>query len=171
MAKTLTVTLTGSSSGTFKNDSDFNDSTVDQNVTLSVSNAFANGTGADQANQVWSDERSLADDGTEDIDLAGALTDAFGDTITFTGIKGILIQNQSADAGLEVKPKATNGWLGPFADASDQITIPAGGQWLMTNPSAAGWAVTASTGDLLTLTHDGTGTSALSYKIVIVGIV
>lgn len=171
MAKTLAITMTGSSSGVFKNDSNFNDSTIDQNVTLAVSNAFANGTGADQANMVWSDERTLADDGTENIDLAGGLTDAFGTSITFTGIKAILIHNQSGDAGLEITPAVSNGFLGPFADASDQITVPAGGQLLITNPSAAGWAVTAGTGDLLTLTHDGTGTSSLSYKIVIVGIV
>jgi hypothetical protein len=35
--------------------------------------AIANGTGADQANNVFSDERTIAASGTDNLDLAGVL--------------------------------------------------------------------------------------------------
>lgn len=168
---TLAATITGSLAGTFSKPNDFNDKPVEHKIPLTISTAFTDGTGAGEANQIWADERSLSDAGTENIDLAGTLIDDFGDTVTFTGIKAIVVQNQSADAGLEIGPASSNGFLGPWGDASDVTTIPAGSFFIITNPSAAGWAVTASTGDLITLTHDGTGDDDLSYKIAIIGIV
>jgi len=57
---------------------------------------FTSGTGANQADIVWTDERTLAASGSEDLDLAGALTDAFGATITAVELVAIIIV---ADAG------------------------------------------------------------------------
>ncbi len=170
MSTTLAATLTAAIAGTFKKDVDFNDLQAVQNLGLTVATAYANGTGANQANQVWTDERTLADAASETLDLAGSLVDEFGGTVTFTAIKAFLIQNESADAFLLFEPGDTNGFTGPFADASDQLKIPPGGCLLLTNPTAAGWAVTAGTGDIIKLSHDGTGSNTLTYKIAIIGI-
>jgi hypothetical protein len=43
---------------------------------------LANGTGANQANQLFHDQRSLAAGASENLDLAGSLIDAFGRVIT-----------------------------------------------------------------------------------------
>ena len=167
----LTATLSASLSGTFSKAETFNDKNIEHSLALSIAQAFANGTGANQANQIYVGERTLADEAQENLDLSGSLADQFGSTIAFTGIKGILIQNQSALSSLLFEPGSTNGFLGPFADASDQVIIPPGGVVLMTNASAAGWPVTASTGDLLSFTHNSEETADLEYKIALIGIV
>lgn len=65
---------------------------------------------------------------------------------------------------------ATNG-LVLFAAASDALAgLKPGGLFLFTDPSAPGLAVTAGTGDLLTISNSGAGTS-VTYDIVIVGTV
>jgi hypothetical protein len=51
---------------------------ADANVTKNIAIALASGTAAGQADRVFSDTRTLAASANEDLDLAGALTDAFG---------------------------------------------------------------------------------------------
>ena len=46
-------------------------------LNLDLSALLSNGTGTGEASQVFSDTRSLAGSATEDIDLAGSLTNAF----------------------------------------------------------------------------------------------
>lgn len=129
---------------------------------------LANGTSSSQADLIFSDQRTLTASSTEDLDLAGGLTDAFGNSLTFVKIKAILIKAASGNTNnVEVTPAAANGFTGPFADASDQLDIPPGGLVLLTAP-VSGWTVTASTGDLLTITNSGAGTS-VTYDVIIVG--
>lgn len=42
---------------------------------------FTDGTTANKADLVWADTRTIAASGSEDLDLAGELTTAFGDTL------------------------------------------------------------------------------------------
>jgi len=136
------------------------------------------GTGAGKANQVWHDRRTLAASASEDLDLAGGLTNSVGETVTFTKIKAVLIHNRSdedietpshsqTDAEIQVGPDATNGFTGPFADASDRLVLAAGASVLLVHPGD-GWTVTADTGDLLEVTNNDDSDEA-AYDIVIVG--
>ena len=59
-----------------------------------------------------------------------------------------------------------NGFIGPFLAAGDGIGVKPGEYVPLVSQS--GWAVTAGTGDLLTITNSGSGTS-VTYDIVIVG--
>lgn len=52
---------------------------------------FSNGTGADQADLLWADERTLAASASEDLDLAGVLADAFGATLGMAEVVMILV--------------------------------------------------------------------------------
>src|SRR6218665_3613353 len=52
---------------------------------------FTHGTGNGQANEQFSDIRTLAASANENIDLAGTLIGHFGETLTFTKIKAIVI--------------------------------------------------------------------------------
>lgn len=136
---------------------------VDQNKSITLTD----GTGPNQVNVLWQDTRVLADGANESLDLAGTLLDAFGTTVALARVKGIMIENQSADASLIVGAAASP-WIG-MLNAAGTITIPPGGMLLWGGPNAAGAVVTAGTGDLLKMTHDGTGTSSMTYKISVLG--
>jgi len=126
------------------------------------------GTAAGQADLLFSDQRTITASSNEDLDLSGSLTDVYGTTLAFVKVKVIAIYAASGNTNnVQVGPAASNGFLGPFADASDQIDIAPGGTMLLTAPSA-GWTVTASTGDLLNIANSGAGTG-VTYDIVIIG--
>lgn len=129
---------------------------------------LSNGTGSGQASQVFSDTRSLAGSATENLDLAGSLTNAFGATVTFTKIKLIVVRAASANNAsnaVQVQRGSSNG-VPLFLAASDGVQLNAGGIFLFYDP--AGVTVTAGTGDILTITN-GAGTNTVSYDILIVG--
>jgi hypothetical protein len=129
---------------------------------------LATGTGASQADLLFSDTRTLGASATEDLDLAGSLVDPLGATLTFVTIKGIIIKAASANTNdVEVKPAAANGFIGPFNAAADTLIIPPGGMIVLMAP-VSGWAVTAGTGDLLTITNGAAGTG-VDYDIILIG--
>jgi hypothetical protein len=109
---------------------------------------FGNGTGANQGNMIWHDQRSVDTNG-ESLDLAGGLTSAFGTTITFTAVKGILIVASASNVGNVIINRPASG-LVLFAAQGDELApLKPGGMFLFTDPSAAGLTVTATSGDLL----------------------
>lgn len=135
---------------------------------LTVKHSLSNGSGANQAAKIFSDSRSVALSSNEDLDLAAVLTSAFGAPITFATIKAIMIRARATNTNnVVVGPAAANGFLGPFGDASDRLSIKPGGVLLVTAPGT-GWTVTGGTGDLLNVANSGAG-SAVEYDIVIVG--
>lgn len=136
-----------------------------------ISNIFnlANGTGANQANQIFADQRSLTATTSEDLDLSGALTDAFGATIIFAKIKAIIVSAASAnDGSIEVGGAAANGFNSWVGATGDFVSVKAGGSFAIIAPDATGYAVTAGTGDLLKINN--TGASAGTYDITIIGV-
>jgi hypothetical protein len=132
-----------------------------------IENAFSNGTGANQANEVWHDQRSLATGANEDLDLAGALTGVLGGTLTFAAIKAIIFAAAAQNTtNLTVSRPASNGV--PFlAAASDAFVLTPGGLFVLTNPSAGGILVTADTGDLINVANAAGATA--TYDVVIIG--
>ena len=142
--------------------------TADLPIDVLANIALADGTGANQADRIFTDTRTLAASATEDLDLAGSLTDAYGATITLARIKAILVKAASANTNnVNVSRPASNG-VPLFLAASDGIQVLPGGAFLWVAPNAAGIAVTAGTGDLLTFTNSSSGTS-VTYDVVIVG--
>lgn len=131
---------------------------------------FVDGTGANQANQIFTDTRTLTASASENLDLAGGLTDAFGNTVTFTKVKGILLVAAAGNTNnVNLTRPASNG-VPIFLAASDGIGVQPDGAVSIVAPSAAGYTVTASTGDIITVANSGGGT-AVTYTIVIVGTV
>lgn len=125
-----------------------------------------NGTGAGQGNMIWHDQRSVGTSG-EDLDLAGGLTNAFGSTVTFTAVKGILVYASPANSGNVIVSRPASNGLVLFAAASDALAgLTPGGIFLFTDPSAAGLAVTASSGDLLNV---DASTGTVTYDVWIWG--
>lgn len=127
-----------------------------------------NGTAADMADRVFSDERTLAGSATEDLDLAGVLVDALGATITFARIRALIVENLSTGANQVIVGGApTNTWVGPFGAAAQTVSVRPGGMLAMVNRDTTGWPVTAATGDLLRIANSTTG--SVTYRIVIIG--
>lgn len=142
---------------------------VKSTLAETLSKTWAEGTGNDQCNACFSDIRTLAASGTENIDLAGVLVDVFGQALTFTKIKSILVHaalaNNAANAVRVARP-ASNGF--PFfVAAGDAIDLPPDGKFYAEFPKA-GIAVVAGTGDLITITNTA-GTNSVDYLIVLFG--
>lgn len=141
-------------------------STTRQDIDYSKLLELANGTGANQANQVFVDSRSLASGANETIDLSGSLTNAIGESVTFTAIKVLMIKNNGTTA-LTVGNAASNQFSSYLGAAAHTMIVPAGGVALHTAPSA-GFAVTAGTGDQLKVENAAGATCA--YDLILIGV-
>lgn len=130
--------------------------------------SFADGAGAGAANLVFHDQRTLAASATENLDLAGVLSDKFGQALTFARVKAVLVVAAAANTNnVNVTQPASNG-VPLFLAAGDGVGVRPGGMFLWVAPDAAGAVVTAGTGDLLTVTNSAAGTS-VTYDVLILG--
>lgn len=127
------------------------------------------GTVADTADLVFADTRTLAASATENLDLDGGLTDAFGNALAFVEVVAILVFAAAANTNnVLLGGAASNGFVGPFADATDKLTIKPGGWAFLMAPGNPAYPVTAGTGDILKVANSAAGT-AVTYDIIIVG--
>lgn len=144
-------------------------SNVSDRLIKSYLTSLASGTGSGQANTIWHDQRTLAASGTEDLDLAGVLTSTIsGATLTFTKIKLIFIYADPANVNNVVVSRPASNGLVLFSAAADACSVLPGGIFMLTAPQA-GIAVTAATGDLLTITNSA-GTTGVNYDVIIAGV-
>lgn len=130
---------------------------------------LTSGTGANQADKLWFDQRTLTASATENLDLAGVLTDAFGATVTFARIKLIGVFASSGNTNLvQVGGAASNQFINWVANSSDIVNVRPGGFFLLGAPDATGYAVTAGTGDQLRIANSA-GSTSVTYDIVFIG--
>ena len=139
-------------------------------MTLSRAVSLSSGTGAGKADRVFSDRRTLAASATEDLDLAGALTDALGGTVSLARVKGIIVSASADNTNNVVVGAASSNPWATLLNATGTITLrPGASVGLMAGVAdATGYAVTGGTGDLLKVANSG-GTTAVTYDIVIIG--
>lgn len=167
MATSLSATLKVNLSASLASTQDIG--SASQSIPLALSQAFANGGAANQALYIFQDTRSVAASTDDDIDLAGSLSDAFGNTLTFATIKAIIVSAASTNGGmLELGGDSSTGVAGLFGATADYINIAPGGFFVISNPSAAGYAVTATSADILRISNADSGAAA-SYNIIIIG--
>lgn len=144
---------------------------VDYPVNYGANYVFTDGTGADQAKEIFTDTRTLTASATENIDFAGVLTDAFGNVLTFTKIKALIVKAAAGNTNdVLVGGHATAAIATLFGDATDKARVKPGGMVAWVAPDANGYAVTATTADLLTVANSAGGTS-VDYTIIIIGTV
>ena len=139
-------------------------------VRLQRSVQLASGTGAGKADRVFSDTRTLAASGAEDLDLAGVLADAFGTTITMARVKGLFIAAAEENTNnVVIGADATNPWA-TLLNATGTITLRPGAAcgFLAGDADATAYAITAGTGDLLQVANSAAGTP-VTYSILIIG--
>jgi len=127
---------------------------------------FSSGTDTvGKANILFSDTRQLAASATEDLDLAGVLTDAFGATITAAEVVAIFIKAHATNTNSLIVGAATQPFAGPLG-ALGTYTIKPGEYYLATSQS--GWAVGAGATDDLKIANSAGGT-VVDYDVIIIG--
>lgn len=129
---------------------------------------FQDGVGANQANRIWSDTRTIAASSTDTLDLAGVLSDAFGATLTFARVKALFVSAHSTNTNNVIVGGGSNPFVTWVGGAAHTVTVRPGGCFLLIAPDATGYAVTAGTGDILQIANSGGGTS-VTCDVVIIG--
>lgn len=137
-------------------------------LSLVRSAVLTSGTGANQADRLFCDTRTITASATDSLDMAGGLVDPLGVTFTLAKIKGLVVAAAAANTNnVVITRPATNG-VPMFSAAGDAVPVRPGGLFVWVAPDAAAVAVTAGTGDLIDLANSGAGTS-VTYDIVIIG--
>jgi hypothetical protein len=142
-------------------------SILTENLNLARGQNFADGVLTENVNLIYDDEGSIGDGASVVLNLHdGSLTNKLSQSIAIDALKAIYIKNTSVDAGLVVGGGTTPLLL--FSDPSDKIIVKPGGTLLLIAPNVTGWDIT--TNCLLKLEHDGVGSSALIYELVVAGV-
>ncbi len=128
---------------------------------------FITGNGNGQIQAEWDDERTIAASGTDPLDLAGGLKDIFGNTITFSQVKAIIIIADEGNTNSVLVGGAASNTFPFLGDVTDVVPVKPGGMFVWTAPNA-GAQVTAGTGDQLKIANSGSGTG-VTYKVIIMG--
>jgi hypothetical protein len=129
---------------------------------------LATGTAANQSDMLWHDRRTLSASATENLDFAASLTNGLGDTQTFARIKAFIVYAATGNTNnVNVIREGTNG-VPLFLAAGDGIAVRPGGLFVAVAPDATAYAVTASTGDLVTFTNSA-GSTSVTYDVIVIG--
>jgi hypothetical protein len=142
---------------------------VSSMLTWGKSIALSDGTGASQADKIYSDTDTLTASATRDLDLAGALFDILGDALTFAKVKVILLGAADGNANdVVLGGAAATQFVGPFGAATHTVRARPGGFIALGCKDATAWAVGGGASDFLRITNGGAG-SSVTYDIVIIG--
>jgi len=135
----------------------------------SYGTTFADGTGAGQADAVFSDQRTLAASANETLDLAGTLAGTFGN-VSFARVKAIIVKAADGNTNDVLVGGGTNALSTWVADATDIVRLRPGATLCLVAGSAdaTGYAVTGGTGDLLRVANSGAG-STVTYDVIVIG--
>lgn len=129
---------------------------------------FDDGSGADQAQIVFEDTRTLAGVTNESLDLGGGLPHDLGGTITFSAVKVLIIKADDGNTGnLRVGAAVSNAFQGWFGAAAVGVLVPPGGAIFLVDPGATGEASPSGTGDLLRVENLSAGAS--TYQVYVAG--
>lgn len=133
-----------------------------------ITSAFTNGTNAAQATVEYHDTHTLTNGASVELDLAGVLTNGIGQTVTFAKVRGMLVHNQGTNVATDVLVVGgTNAatWDGWTTAAASTFKVGPGGYDLKVNPSLAGFAVAATTGDKIKFTNSGSNTMSFDLRL------
>lgn len=131
-----------------------------------------NGTGAGQADILWADQRTVASASNDDLDLAGALSDAFGTTVAAAELVALLIINapksgaaNTTNLTIGVGTNPITGFLGGTTPTIGPIR-PGGFVMLGCGDAAGLGTVTAGSADVLRIANSSG--AAATYQIAVV---
>jgi hypothetical protein len=158
---TLDLTTAVRLFGEFEGASDLTDAI--EAIDIALSKRVLNGTGTDQANEFWSDQRTVTAAAESLNFVDGSLSNTHGDTITLSKVKGLLIVNTSTTATEDL---TISGDLLTNFGTITSLTLTPGGYLLWTAPTD-GHAVATPASDVLTINP---GSDTIVYNIVVWGV-
>jgi hypothetical protein len=133
--------------------------------------SWPSGTAASQADEVWSDSRTVNSGANDDLEMDNlSQVDSSGAavrSVSFAVVKLVFIRNVSTSGSLEVGAPGATAFAGtgyPFKDDSDIACVPFGGGWLWYDPT--GVAVTNGATDVLRVSGV---TANQTYQILVIG--
>lgn len=127
--------------------------------------------GVGYANQWYVAERSILTTANDDLDLAGGLTNAMGQVVTFTKIKFLLIAIDSPDGVKKLRfgpQNVANAWAAGFGALGATLYKDVFDWEVLVNNKWAGVAVTAGSADVLRINNPGAGT--VTYRLLVIGV-
>lgn len=131
--------------------------------------SWTTGTGANQGDMLFHDQRTLSASATEAFDLSGSLSNAFGTTQAFIRLNTIIIFAASANTNNVNVQRASSNGVPLFLAASDGVAIPPGGMFLFNaGDDATDIVVAAGAADILTITNSS-GSTAVTYDVILLG--
>ncbi len=128
---------------------------------------FSNGTGPNEAAQIFSDKRTLAASASESLTLnASSLVDAFGAAINLTEIKALIIKADPGNTNDVVIGAAGSDPIASIMGTTGTVNVKPGGCAAFIAPN--GYAVVASTAMNLQVANSGGGTG-IKYTVIVLG--
>ena len=134
---------------------------------------FADGSGTNQAQDLFHDRRTVNSNEEDNLDLNGALSDAFGNTLSMVTIRQLVFTNNATLSGEDL---VIGGPVGPSAgalltdlfdgDNESRFKVKSGGAAMFVAP-IAGYAVTGGSADIIRVFNIGTG--PITYDVIIKG--
>ena len=112
-------------------------------LTYAKSFGWVTGAGANQVDRAFADTRTIAASGTDDLDLTGtSLQDIMSVNLALARVKLISVYAYSTNTNnVVIGAAAATQFVGPFGANTHTIALPPNGLFLVTAPTAAGWAV------------------------------
>lgn len=132
---------------------------------------ITNGTTDGKMDQLFHVNSSVTAASPVDHDLAGGVTDSFGNTLTFATVKFIYLKVDTTTTGYYIEigggddGAGNNAFINWVADGSDKIRVYNEGVVMMYSPND-GFAVTATTGDILRVAASA---GTIGYEMIIGG--
>lgn len=133
------------------------------------SGQMANGTGSTTtADRIYFATVTISASGTSSFDLAGSLTDVYGNTITMARVKWMFVWHTNTTTATDVSfGNATNPLANWISTATVTVKILNNGVFMIGAPGATGYAVAAGSADAVKITNnDGSNSATCSVAFV-----
>lgn len=168
MAKTLRTNINFTLTGAYQNNTDaLSNGVPAASINVPLATEMQTGTSDSQSDRAYHVRATVAATSADTYDLAGTLTDAFGDTLTFVEVTAIVVYNRATTTGLTISVGGgTNAFSSWLAAANDEVKCGPSGMVVVTSP-VDGHTVTAGTGDILEI--DNATASSIEYDLVVIG--
>lgn len=139
---------------------------VADTIALSDALSYVTGSGAGQADLLYTEKINIAASGAQTLVLS-ALTDPLGAAIAFARIKAIVLFPDPGNINdIVLGDAAASAFVGPLGVTGMAHARP-NGQLIFAAGDAVGWPVTASTADQLKLANSGSGTAVTGVLMLI----
>ena len=175
--ETLTISMNGNVNATLGNVVGLD--TIYDTVLVQLAMSLNTGTGDSKANQMFTDQRTLAPGASIVTDLVtfSGSNDKVGNPLSMANIKFLYIYNYGTVPGqgannesqtliLGGSPAGARGWT---SVVNGTVTLNGTSGWLLWDPGASGYAVPSGSGNNLFKITNPSGSASVQYNMLVVG--